>query len=41
LRVKDCCFQLDEKTKYILDIGAQLMTSSKGASHCAINDYDF
>ena len=33
-------FLLKEKTKYILDIGAQLVTSFKGASHCVSNDSD-
>ena len=33
-------FLLEEKTKDILDIGAQLMTSFEGVSHCVIKDFD-
>jgi len=40
-RLKNIAFRLQNKTKYILDIGSQLMTSFEGASHCEINDYDF
>jgi hypothetical protein len=38
--IENCCFLLKEKTKYILDMGAQLMTSFEDASHCVINDSD-
>ena len=38
--IESRCFLLEEKIKYILDIGAQLMTSFKDASHCVINDSD-
>ena len=38
--IENRCFLLEEKTKYILDIDAQLVTSFEGASHCVSNDSD-
>ena len=40
IAIENRCFLLEEKIKYILDMGAQLMTSFEDASHCVINDSD-
>ncbi len=38
--IENRCLLLEEKIKYILDIGSQLMTSFEDVSHCENKDSD-